>query len=88
MSDQANILYYLEECKKSYNNKDFLDAAINAFWCVKYCEQGDPYFMPSNELSGAESEAWSIYRSCSRKFKSSKLSKTTFVYGTICPKLL
>lgn len=88
MSDQANILYYLEECKKSYKCKDFLEAAISAYWCVKYCEQGETYGMSCEELSRTESEARSIMRSCSRKFKSSKLSKTTFVYGTICPKLL
>ena len=88
MSDQANILYCLEECKKSYKNKDFLDAAVNAFWCVKYCEQGEPYGMSWKEILKAKSEALFILGSCSRKFKSSKLSKTTFVYGTICPKLL
>lgn len=88
MSDQVNILYYLEECKKSYKTKDFLNAAVSAYWCVKYCEYGEPYGMSREELSRAESEAWSIFRSCSRKFKSCKLSKTTFVYGTICPKLL
>lgn len=88
MSDQANILYNLEECKKSYKNNDFLDAAVNAFWCLKYCEQGEPYGMSNQKLSRAKSEAWSVLRSCSRKFKSSKLSKITFVYGTICPKLL
>lgn len=88
MSDQANILYYLEECKKSYKCKVFLEAAVSAYWCVKYCEEGEPYGMPREELSRAESEAMSILRSCSKKFHSSKLSKTTFVYGTICPKLL
>ena len=88
MSDQANILYYLEECKKSYKCKDFLEAAVSAYWCVKYCEQGEPYGMSCEELSRTEAEARSIMRSCSRKFIGSKLSKTTFVYGTICPKLL
>lgn len=88
MSDQAKILDYLEQCKEAYSNKDFLNAAINAYWCVKYCEEGEPYCMPLEDFRRAETEAWQIMRTCSRKFKSSKLSKTTFVYGTICPKLL
>lgn len=88
MSDQANILYYFTECKRYYKNQDLLEAAVNAYWCVKYCEHGDPYGMSDKDLNKAESEAWSILRSCSKKFKSSQLSKTTFVYGTICSKLL
>lgn len=88
MSDHINILDYLEECKRSYKRKYFLDAAINAFWCIKYCDEGEPYGMSINDISKAKSEAWKIFQSCSQKYKSSKLSKTTFIYGTICPKLL
>ena len=88
MSDQANILYCLEECRESYKNEDFIDAAVNAYWCIKYCEQGEPYGMSNRDLSEAESEASTILHDCYKKFKSCKLSKTTFMYGTFCPKLL
>lgn len=88
MSDHGNILYYLEESRRSLEDRDYLNAAVNAYWCVKYCEQGDPYGISDAKLSDAEGEARRTLRSCVKKFKSCRLSKTSFVYGTICPKML
>lgn len=88
MSDHANIRYHLEECTKAYGERNFLDAAINAYWCVQYCKYGGPYWISNSELHNSESEAWKIYLKSIKKLKRSILSKTTFVYGTICPKLL
>ena len=88
MADQANIRYHLEECTKAYDNRNFLDAAINAYWCVQYCKYGEPYGISSSELHNSESEAWKIYLKSIKKLKRSILSKSTFVYGIICPKLL
>ena len=42
MSDHANIRYHLEECIKAYDERNFLDAAINTYWCVQYCKYGEP----------------------------------------------
>lgn len=88
MSEYGNILYHLEACKKAWESKDYLDAAINAYWCVQYCEQGEPYGIPNEELRNSEYQARKIYIKASKKFRNSILSKTTFIYGTICPKLL
>lgn len=88
MSDYGNILYHLDACKEALETKRYLDAAINAYWCVQYCEQGEPYGISNEELRNSESQARKIYIKASKKFRSSILSKTTFVYGTICPKLL
>ena len=88
MSDQANILDYLELSRNAWDEKDYIRAAICAYWCVQYCRYGEPYGMSGSRLRNSESEAWNIYRKSIKKFKSSLLSKTTFVYGTICPKLL
>lgn len=88
MSDYGNILYFLEGSKKAWADKDYLNAAINAFWCIQYCEHGEPYGISFEELHSSESHAYSIYRKATKKFKSSILSKTTFIYGIICPKLL
>ena len=88
MADYINIHYYLDRAMESWQKGDYLEAAVNAYWCIQYCENGEPYGMSKNDLSKAETEARKIFRSASRKFKKSILSKTTFIYGTICPKLL
>lgn len=88
MSDYANILYFLEESNKLYRAKSYLNAAVSAFWCLKYCEEGEPYGISAEKLCEARSKARSIYNSCLNRLPSPMLSKTTFVYGTICPKLL
>lgn len=88
MSDYNNILDFLEASKEAWTDKDYLNAAINAFWCIQYCRYGEPFGISSEELHSWESQAHSIYRKATKKFKSSTLSKTTFIYGTICPKLL
>lgn len=88
MSDYAEILYYLDECKRLYKLKDFLGAAVNAYWCLQYCKNGEPYGISNDMLYKAEAESYRIFHSASKKFHSAPLSKTTFVYGTICPKLL
>lgn len=88
MSDYGNILYHLEQCKEAWTEGNIMDAAIDAYWCIQYCKNGEPYGASPSELSCCEGEAWEIYRKATKTFKKSVLSKTTYVYGTICPKLL
>lgn len=88
MSDHANILSYLEDCKRFYKQNEYLEAAINAYWCLQYCKNGEPFGISIEMLTKAEAESYRIFLSASKKIHSASLSKTTFVYGTICPKLL
>lgn len=69
MSEYGNILYHLEACKKAWESKDYLDAAINAYWCVQYCEQGEPYGISNEELRNSEYQARKIYIKASKKFR-------------------
>lgn len=88
MSDQANIINYLARCKYNLKSGEYLEAAINAYWCIQYCINGEPYGMSGENLRKAHLEAEMILGKATKKIKNIPLSKTTFVYGTICPKLL
>ncbi len=88
MSDCGDIISYLEESSKAWEEKEYLKATISAYWCIQYCRHGEPYSMSKEELYNIESQAWKIYKKASKNFHSAILSKTTFIYGTICPKLL
>ena len=81
MSDYGNILYFLEASKRAWTDKDYLNAAINAFWCIQYCKHGEPYGIYFEDLYNFESHAHSIYKKATKKFKSSILSKTTTYSG-------
>lgn len=88
MSDYACIIDHLKEAEACFEKDDFLNAAINAYWCMKYCEHGNPWEMSGVAINEADAKANKILKSSSKHIKKSLLSKTTFIYGTICPKLL
>lgn len=88
MSDSANIIDYLNESKEAWEQKDYIRSAISAYWCIKYCKYGEPYRISSSTLSKSESEALNIYRKSCNKFQRCVLSKTTYLYGIMCPKWL
>lgn len=88
MSDYICILEHLSNARKEVRKKDYISAAIDAFWAMQYCIHGEPYEMTQSELSSAAKDAKMIYRQASAEIEKSVLSKTTFVYGTICSKLL
>ncbi|MDE5653065.1 MAG: hypothetical protein K2I48_06310 [Muribaculaceae bacterium] len=62
--------------------------AVNAWWCIKYCEEGEPYGLSVEGMQSMIRESQAILRKCKKHFESSRLSKTTFVYGCICRRLL
>lgn len=88
MSDAGAIIDYLEFSKKAFEEGDQLEAALFAYWSLKYCHHGEPYGLDSHDLYSYMGEADDIYRKASKNFKAALLSKTTFVYGTICDRLL
>lgn len=88
MADTANIFDFLEEARNALIQDDYLRAAIASYWCIQYCKYGELYGMSSSDLNEIETIANRIYHTSSKRIKSITLSKTTFVYGTICQKLL
>ena len=79
---------YLEAARECVGRKAYAEAAVNAWWCVKYCEEGEPYGMSVEGMQSMIRESQAILRKCKKHFESSRLSKTTFVYGCICRRLL
>lgn len=88
MSDAGVIVDYLEYSKKALEEGDQLEAAHFAYWSLQYCNHGEPYGLDSHDLYSYMGEAEDIYRKTSKNFKPALLSKTTFVCGTICDRLL
>ena len=50
MSYHANIIDCLELSRNAWEEKDYLRAAICAYWCVQYCRYGEPYGMSGSKL--------------------------------------
>ena len=88
MADAGKIKDFLDLSKTALKKGNQLEAALFSFWSLQYCKHGEPIGLDSSALYSSMNEANNIYRKTSINYKSAILSKTTFVYGTICERLL
>lgn len=88
MSDTINIIDDLKESEIAYTNKNYLNAAIAAYWVIQYCKNGEPYGLTANNIDQILYKAQKIYYKAYKHIKKILLSKSSCILGHTCTKAL
>ncbi len=86
MGDTSGLYACFETAKKYFAEKDYLNAAIEAYWCRMYCMYGEPYGI--SDIKSYERVASKIYFNSIKRLRFSVLSKSMFIVGSQCEKAL
>lgn len=88
MSNEDRINDYYRTAQDLWRSKEYLRAAVSAYWCRMYCLHGEHCTLTAEELNKYSSEATDIYFKSLKMLPSAHLSKSMYVMGSQCEKAL
>ncbi|MFI3297781.1 MAG: hypothetical protein R3Y59_09200 [bacterium] len=82
--------YYLsyQAANEALENNDLINAMTEFFWTIEMGEYGDPYGFGEREFIETQNDAINKYRELAKKIDTPILSKTSFIQGCQCQKLI